>query len=323
VAAGVTHGKRGVLLLAQVSGLAVLAGRADLAASGARPLEPRDLTDTLFYIVFGIIVGFAADFVARGNRETANNQGAAQQLAAAQAAGRPAVPYDRLAIIVHDLKNPLTSIKAYAQLLQRRAAQGSAREYELTAMEALSTIESEANTMHRLIEEVLETPRSSSATAVTVRPEQVDLVELTERLVKQSRTMAAGREFRMQTAPPGTLVGCWDPMRLEQVIGNLLSNAVKYSPAGSTIAVTVAPELHGDTRWAGLSVRDQGMGIPATELPRIFDPYYRARNVQTGIPGTGLGLASARQIVELLGGTIGVESTQGSGTRFTVKLPLL
>ena len=115
------------------------------------------------------------------------------------------------------------------------------------------------------------------------------------------------------------MVGWWDTVRLERVLGNLLSNAVKYSPEGGIITVKVTKE--GD-QWAVLSVEDQGVGIPADDLPHIFDRFHRAANIAGQIKGSGLGLASAHQIIKQHGGTITATSQQGKGATFTVRLPL-
>jgi len=114
------------------------------------------------------------------------------------------------------------------------------------------------------------------------------------------------------------LVGEWDSRRLERVVANLVGNAVKYSPAGGSVTVRIATA----DGWAILQVQDQGLGIPAQDLPRVFERFHRGANVVGKILGTGVGLASALQIIEQHGGTIVVESEPGSGTCFTVRLPL-
>ena len=120
----------------------------------------------------------------------------------------------------------------------------------------------------------------------------------------------------------GVLMGCWDPDRLEQVLGNLLTNAIKYSPDGGTVDVTLATVEDEAGVWAHLSVRDRGLGIPADDLPRLFERFHRGGNVAGRIAGNGLGLAGAHQIVRQHGGTIAVDSEMGRGSTFTVRLPL-
>ncbi len=117
---------------------------------------------------------------------------------------------------------------------------------------------------------------------------------------------------------------CWapGPLVLCNSTARLLSNAVKYSPHGGTILVSIGRKTEGSGRQAILVVRDTGLGIPSAALPRLFDPFHRAANVVGRIPGTGLGLATARHIVEQHGGTIEVASEEGVGTTFTVTLPL-
>jgi signal transduction histidine kinase len=95
---------------------------------------------------------------------------------------------------------------------------------------------------------------------------------------------------------------------------------VKYSPAGGTVTVQVCGERDGSGEWAVVKVADEGVGIPPSDLPSVFAPFQRGGNVGT-IPGTGVGLAGARQIVEQHGGTIAVVSAEGKGSVFTVRLP--
>jgi signal transduction histidine kinase len=115
------------------------------------------------------------------------------------------------------------------------------------------------------------------------------------------------------------LVGIWDPLRLERVLGNLLGNAVKYSPAGGDVHVEIVRDEPG---WAIVTVRDGGIGIPAADLPHVFERYHRAANVIGRFPGEGIGLPGAKQVVDQHGGTILITSTEGHGATFTVRLPL-
>jgi signal transduction histidine kinase len=116
--------------------------------------------------------------------------------------------------------------------------------------------------------------------------------------------------------------GFWDAVRLERLFGNLLSNAIKYSPAGGDVVVDVRVLGKSTDRCAIVKVRDHGMGIPATDLPYIFEPFRRATNVGTHIVGSGVGLTSARYVAQQHGGTITAKSEEGVGSTFTVRLPL-
>ena len=114
------------------------------------------------------------------------------------------------------------------------------------------------------------------------------------------------------------LVGNFDAPRLERVVDNLLGNAIKYSPGGGCITLS-ANQQDG---WATVVVRDQGIGIPEDDLPHVFEPFRRGANVVGRISGTGIGLASARRIVERHGGTLSVDSQPGEGSAFMIRLPL-
>jgi signal transduction histidine kinase len=113
-----------------------------------------------------------------------------------------------------------------------------------------------------------------------------------------------------------------DAARIERVLANLLSNAVKYSPTGGDIVVRIAREEDAYGPRAAIAVQDAGIGIPAADLPHIFERFRRAANVTGHFQGTGIGLASARQIVELHGGAITAHSVEGNGSTVIVHLPL-
>jgi signal transduction histidine kinase len=108
---------------------------------------------------------------------------------------------------------------------------------------------------------------------------------------------------------------------MERVVANLLDNAAKYTPDGGPITVRLARE-HGAAPEAVIAVQDQGIGIPGGDLPHIFERFRRGGNAVRHFGGTGLGLASVRAIVEEHGGTVAVESQEGRGSTFTVRLPL-
>lgn len=132
------------------------------------------------------------------------------------------------------------------------------------------------------------------------------------------REEAARHQFRVE-ADPEPLIGSFDPVRLERVIDNLVSNAVKYSPLGGGVTLALRCQSTASGTWAVLTVRDEGLGIPAADLPHVFEPFRRASNVGP-ISGRGIGLASARQIVEQHGGRIAVTSHEGTGTTVGVWL---
>jgi PAS domain S-box-containing protein len=238
-----------------------------------------------------------------------------------------------LSTVAHDLRNPLTSIKGYAQLLRNRVhrdprlAQGGgpdavgSRQLE-QSLAGLTQIDESVNRMNGLINELLDTALLQVGQPLDLNREPTDLVGLTREAVEACRQNTARHMLSFQASVPA-LVGHWDRLRLRRVVDNLLSNAVKYSPQGGDVRCTLSYE--GDdpgSGWVLLEVDDHGIGIPATDMPHIFEWFYRAGNSPESITGSGIGLAGARQIVLQHGGTIAVESNEGSGTCFTVRLPL-
>lgn len=220
----------------------------------------------------------------------------------------------------HDLRTPLTAIRGQAQLMRRRLRAG--RTEDPTMLEGgLAGIEAAANRMAALIDEMMDAAHLAAGRDLELRPALVDLVALVDEAAAEARAGYPGRAIRVETVIPA-LSGAWDGARLARVLANLLSNALKYSPAGSPVAVRIDREEGDDGRaWAVLAVRDEGVGIPATDLPRLFQRFHRGANVAGRTTGTGIGLAGVRRIVEQHGGAIRVESAEGRGSTFTVLLP--
>jgi PAS domain S-box-containing protein len=225
------------------------------------------------------------------------------------------------AVAAHDLKTPLTAIKGYSQLQQRRARVLSTPEGASVAA-ALRQIETLVNEATSQINGLLDVARLQTDQPLTLERGPVDLVQLARDQVTRHAGLGTGHTIRLR-ATPQTLVGMWDGQRLERMLSNLLSNAIKYSPEGGTITVTLRREDETTEPWAVLAVRDTGIGIPPAEVDRVFERYFRATNVQGHIGGTGIGLAGVKQTVDQHRGTVAVTSRQGRGTTFTVRLPLM
>jgi PAS domain S-box-containing protein len=225
---------------------------------------------------------------------------------------------DLLATLSHDLKNPLASISATTQLLQRGL--GSATFDAATASTGLERIRRATARMDRLLGMLLDAARLERGQDLELVQRPTDLVALIRRVAADQPPQEQQR-IRIEARAP-ELTGEWDPARLEQVVDNLLRNALKYSPRGGLVTVSLGDEEHGAARWAVLRVHDRGVGIPAADLPHIFERFRRGGNVIGQIEGTGLGLAGAAHIVRQHGGTIAAESEEGSGATFTVRLPL-
>lgn len=226
-----------------------------------------------------------------------------------------------LSNVSHDLKNPLTSIKATTQILQRRLNQGKSLEVDRFLQE-LARIESQTTRMGKMVDGLLDMARLQIGQQLTLTYQALDLVELVHRIVQIQQGTTHLHRIVLEALVPELLV-LGDATQLERVCTNLLANSIKYSLQGGTITVTVSQEEDESNSWARLTVQDQGLGIPADEVSHIFEPFYRASNVLGRSAGAGIGLASVSQIVKQHGGTITVESEEGVGTAFMLHLPLI
>ena len=226
-----------------------------------------------------------------------------------------------LATVAHDLNSPLTILRGQAQLVRRRLdRQPVAPDERLT--NSLDQIDRTVTRMAGMIGELSDLSQLAAGQALVLTRRPTDLVALARQVVAEYQRPDGRHRLRLQ-ADTATLIGTWDAARLERALDNLVGNAVKYSPAGGDIVVTAARAGEDDQTWAVIEVRDSGLGIPATDLARIFEPFYRGGNVAAQIRGTGLGLAGTQRVVEEHGGTISVASRQGAGSTFTIRLPLL
>ena len=223
---------------------------------------------------------------------------------------------DFLSAAAHDLKTPLTTIKGVAQMLARRLSRLEAAD-TAPLVGGLEKINATATRMATLINELLDMTRIQMGRPLDLLRVPTDLVLLAKEAIAEQEHTTSRHRLALRTTLQ-QLVGSWDATRIERVLTNLLSNAIKYSPGGGTVELT----LERDGEWAVVSVRDEGLGIPDRDLPHIFERFHRAGNVSHFIPGTGIGLAGACQIVEQHGGEISVESQEGQGSTFTVRLPL-
>lgn len=225
-----------------------------------------------------------------------------------------------LSSAAHDLKTPLTTIKGLAQLLRRQRRSAGATEGGMLT-EGLATIDVTATHMSELLDELADLTRTQMGQPLSLRRRPTDLVELVRQVVSAQQQTTERHHLHLEVHA-AELTGEWDAGRLARLLNNLLDNAIKYSPDGGDVTVTVTRQDAPDGTWAVLQVRDAGIGIPASELERVFERFQRASNVVGRIAGAGVGLASARQVVEQHGGTITVQSSEGAGSTFTVRLPV-
>jgi two-component sensor histidine kinase len=173
-----------------------------------------------------------------------------------------------------------------------------------------------------MLDELSDAPHVRAGRPLELRYEDFDLLALVREVVGEYEQITSDHALRLETRL-SLLAGEWDRARMARVLGNLLSNAIKYSPAGGRIVVTVALDDQPDDPLAVVSVCDEGVGIPDADIRHIFEPFYRGSHASGPIEGTGIGLASARWIVEQHGGTISVESQPEVGSTFTVRVPVL
>jgi PAS domain S-box-containing protein len=226
-----------------------------------------------------------------------------------------------LAAVSHDLKTPATIIMGRANILQRALERGNGVAGE-EFREGLQTIDESTMQLVRLVDELLDVTRLRMGQQWTLDIGPADIVRIATRLAAEYQNMSPRHVIRVEADVP-RLVGAWDEARIERLVANLLSNSIKYSPKGGEVVVRASREERDGQEWAVLSVEDHGMGIPASELSRVFEPYYRGTNVSAATSGTGIGLAGTRHIVEQHGGEISVDSVIGKSTTFTVSLPLM
>jgi signal transduction histidine kinase len=222
-----------------------------------------------------------------------------------------------LAILSHDLRNPLNCIRMAAQLVSREKD-------DPDSVEALAMIETSTEAVTRLISDLVDFTLSGLGRTMPLTRGPVDLVQLCREVVEAYRTTNPGRTLRFHS--DCDITGVWDAGRLRQVISNLMGNAIQHgSPEGP---VELSAAVEGSTPAEStvvLRVHNEGAPIPPDLLPTIFDPLVRYATRESAArrrPGSiGLGLYIVREIVVAKGGTVEVASTAQEGTTFTVRIP--
>jgi PAS domain S-box-containing protein len=225
-----------------------------------------------------------------------------------------------LAAVSHDLRTPMAIIKGRTDLLRRGLERDGGLDLERVE-KGLQAIDVSTVNLVRIVDELLDLTSLRMGQPMELKVAETDLGNLVQRTIDEYRQMDPAQAISYE-ADGQSLTGEWDGVRIGRVLTNLLSNAVKYSAQETPIIVTTGSEHGAGRRWAVLAVTNTGVGIPADELDRVFDTYFRGTNVAGSIGGTGVGLAGARHIVEQHGGQIGVESVEGGTTTFTVRLPM-
>ena len=216
---------------------------------------------------------------------------------------------DFIGMASHELRNPLTALKLHSTLLHRQLARQGIQ------APALSSMETQINTVTRLVEELLDVSKIQAG-KLEYRQEPVDLDTLLQEIAETMQHSNPSHRVVLRGAVQSSLLA--DRDRLGQVFTNLINNAIKYSPGAETVEV----DLSASRETVTIRVQDHGLGIPREQRDKIFERFYRAAGLShETIPGLGMGLYIVAEIIKGHGGTIVVDSDVGKGSTFTVTLP--
>ncbi len=212
----------------------------------------------------------------------------------------------------HEFRTPLTIIDGHARRLDK--VKDAVQPAEIG--ERAGKVRSAVLRMTHLIDNLLNSSRLiDGGAAVYFHPDEMDLTALLQEVCQLHREMVSGSQIVERfAAAPVPMVG--DAMLLFQVFSNLLSNAIKYSPSGGLIEI----EAESTAEEVVVAISDRGIGIPSADIDRLFERYHRGGNV-SGVVGTGVGLYLVKMAVELHCGSVAVQSREGEGSRFTIRLP--
>jgi len=211
-----------------------------------------------------------------------------------------------LAMVSHDLAQPLTAIKIYTQILNRPSMREQ-KKIQITQSMLKTTTQ-----MERLINDLRDAAQVGSGKFI-IKPQKTNLITILKSTIKEYAPALANHSLILDN--PKKLYGTWDPDRLKQVFNNLISNAIKYSPKGGQIKISV----ENSNPAIRISISDTGMGMSKDQLANLFQPF--SRQSKSSIKGTGLGLYISKAIIEAHKGKIMVKSKPGDGSTFTIELP--
>ncbi|MBO1579930.1 cell wall metabolism sensor histidine kinase WalK [Bacillus sp. XF8] len=217
-----------------------------------------------------------------------------------------------LASVAHELLTPLTYMKGYAKVAKRDSLSKEERE------EYLQIIEDETDSVTELVQDLFDLVQLEQHQFI-IKKQKVRLFPFLERMIEKAKTTFAKKQIKIKFYCAVNPVVCMDERRMEQVMLNLLHNAYQHSYEQSVITVHASQ----NENTFSISVQDEGEGIPQEDIPHIFDRFYRVDKSRTrATGGKGIGLAVAKEIVELHSGSIQVKSELGMGTEFIIKLPI-
>ena len=220
-----------------------------------------------------------------------------------------------VATVSHELRTPLANIKVYLSLLKRSKQENQERH--------LGVLNQETDRLTNMIEELLDLSRLESQKEIEMEP--IEITNILDQVVERHRPICQEKKVRLaqETESAGLVLG--NRAQLIRLFTNLVANASTYTDPGGMISLNTTGEDEKDgIAYTCVEVRDNGVGISEEDLPFLFDRFYRGTMARKHkIPGSGLGLAIVREIANLHGGLVGVESEIGVGTVFTVRLPLI
>ena len=217
--------------------------------------------------------------------------------------------------ITHEFRTPLTVILGLTNIIREQFPQLDQQQI----FEHLKTIDRNGNNLLQLVNQMLDLAKLEAG-KLDLDPVRDDIGAFTKYLIESFHSLAEQKNIRLQCHIPATpLVVDFDPLRYQQIVQNLVSNAIKFTPDDGTISV----QIYESNQHLLLSVADDGIGIAPESLPHLFDRFFQVESSATRRgEGTGIGLALTKELVQVMQGTITVESTPGEGTLFTVLLPI-
>lgn len=220
-----------------------------------------------------------------------------------------------LAVISHDMRTQIGTIRLYANILLDNGKLDDAKRERM-----LRAILSSEETLARMVDNIVELERIRSGQTLELQLDSVDLLDVVKRALYSVEAHANDKQIALSVRDTvGPVLIEADAEKMTRVFQNLLSNAIKYSPEGASISVSV----NQTDQLATVAVTDTGYGIPAEELATVFEPFHRVEANSRASGGSGLGLAIVKEYVVAHHGKVGVSSKQGIGTTFTVEIPML
>ncbi|HLI87940.1 MAG TPA: ATP-binding protein [Ktedonobacteraceae bacterium] len=229
---------------------------------------------------------------------------------------------DFFSIANHELRTPITIIQGFAEILAITTARSQQQSEDTLTSYALTNILEQSQHLIRLIEQMLDISRIEHI-QFKLQRKPLDLLQMVRHVMESQAITTKRHQFRLTLEgiePDASVIASVDEGRMQQVLHNLMSNAIKYSSGGEIeVGMRRCPHKAGEVLiW----VKDQGIGIPAHELPLIFKRFHRAADIDRSVSGFGIGLYLVREIVTCHGGRVWAESIEGEGSTFYVSLPL-